>query len=233
MPEGSINALALDAQGGLWAGSQNGMIYHWDGETWTTLLPPVKEGNAIYALAFDDQGRLWVGTWVGLLLYEDGEWTRMAPPQEEQLPGVKSLTFDQDGVLWIGTRYGMYRYVDNTWLLVGSQNNYDITSIIFDNNGVLWATTMDGLMLFDGHGLSFISMEDLPLDRLEAAAIGSDGTIWLGGSEGAASYASDEWTGYGTDDGLASGYVFAVTVTPDGAIWFGTADGLTYYLAEN
>ena len=232
LPEGSINAIALDADGGVWAGSQNGRIYHWDGEAWSTLLPPSKEGNAIYALLFDDQGRLWAGTWVGLLRYDDGEWERMVPPGEEQLPGVKSLAFDQDGVLWIGTRYGLYRYVDGTWMLVGSERIYDITSIVFDDEQILWSATMDGLMVFNGDDFSFTSLEDLPLDSSSVVTIDSDGAVLMGGSGGAARFDGHDWASIGPDDGFAGGYIQTMDVTPDGAIWFGTGQGLTYYLPE-
>lgn len=65
-----IHALALDADGNVWAGT-NGGVSWFDGNRWSNLSK--REGlldDNVFSIAFDDKGRRWFGTWQGLSMHQ-------------------------------------------------------------------------------------------------------------------------------------------------------------------
>jgi ligand-binding sensor domain-containing protein len=111
----AVVALAVDAQGNLWAGTLGGGLAHYDGNGWRTFVTtnsglPLNTAQALHAGA---QGDLWIGT--AFATQPGGVLARLTLPAEEwagvgrQRSGYSgseplALTEDNFGRLWIATR---------------------------------------------------------------------------------------------------------------------------------
>jgi signal transduction histidine kinase/ligand-binding sensor domain-containing protein len=111
---GTIWAIAGDAQGGLWIGTDHGLDYLAPGAK-TFVHYRQQKGNAaslldnrVHSLLFDRAGRLWVGSAGGLQrLRRDGfgfEAIASDPLEHDSLAGqeVRALFEAADGKLWLG-----------------------------------------------------------------------------------------------------------------------------------
>ena len=74
-----VNALARDASGAIWLGTDNGIARYRAREqrrTFTTLLEamPWLTASAVHAIATDPRGRLWFATDQGLFVHDHLDW---------------------------------------------------------------------------------------------------------------------------------------------------------------
>jgi ligand-binding sensor domain-containing protein len=105
-----IVALAVDAQGVVWAGTWGGGLSRFDGKVWTSYttaegLP----GNHVFMLHVDPKGRLWIGTNNGLARMNDGRFEVMTTQDGLFNNAVFSMTTGRDGTLWVGSFGGVAR----------------------------------------------------------------------------------------------------------------------------
>ena len=103
LPQISVTAIAQDAQGFLWLGTQNGLA-RFDGvhfDVFNTANTPALSSNLITALHIDQQQRLWIGTVNGLMRYQQGQFTRL--DQQQPLQGnITSFAELSDGTVYVG-----------------------------------------------------------------------------------------------------------------------------------
>ena len=146
-------ALAVDDEGFLWVGTQNG-LERWDGygfRTYSTTGNKSGElpNNFINVLHVDAKGRLWVGTQAGGLAWYDRDNDRFVaiPVGPSGLSGrwVFSIVDDGAGGLWVGTSDGLnsisadgrrivqYKHRDND---VGSLPDNYVRALIRDHRGI-------------------------------------------------------------------------------------------------
>jgi ligand-binding sensor domain-containing protein len=106
-----IVALAVDAQGIVWAGTWGGGLSRFDGETWSQYT--VNEGlpgNHVFMLYIDPVGVMWVGTNNGLSRMENGKFMPPLTTSDGLFKNtVFSMTTTRDGTLWIGSFGGVAR----------------------------------------------------------------------------------------------------------------------------
>lgn len=104
---GDVRAIADDADGNLWIGTERGGLKRWrDGN----LTHYGQAGVSISALLADSDGTLWIGTpGNGLMRHKDGQWTRITTDEGLADNSVAYLLDDADGFLWIGSNAGLLR----------------------------------------------------------------------------------------------------------------------------
>ena len=104
-----IVALAVDAQGVVWAGTWGGGLSRYDGKTWTQYT--VNEGlpgNHVFMLHIDPKGQLWVGTNNGLAKLKPGGGFDVLTMQDGLFHNtVFSMATARDGTLWVGSFGGV------------------------------------------------------------------------------------------------------------------------------
>ncbi len=73
---GGAEALAVDAKGNIWAGTESGGLFMYNGKDWITYNRATSKisSNRIFVLAADSQGRIWVGTEFGLDVFDGTDW---------------------------------------------------------------------------------------------------------------------------------------------------------------
>jgi ligand-binding sensor domain-containing protein/signal transduction histidine kinase len=112
LSENTIRAIAEDALGNLWIGTENeGLDFFKDGKFISykqsaSGLP----GNDISCLYVDKDNVLWIGTsGHGLARFQNGEWTRYSTDAGLASNHINYLLEDNDGNLWIGSNAGLMR----------------------------------------------------------------------------------------------------------------------------
>ena len=191
-------AMAQDAQGFLWVGTQAGLL-RWDGYQFRSYAPdPGTAGalpdNYVTALHIDTQGRLWVGTSAGgLARYEPGDdsFSVVALPSDRGTDlSITAISADGTGGLWVGTGHGLVHVpADGTKALAlhdaalhGEQAR--VQSLLRDRGGTLWVGTRHGLLRRSAEAASLVAQPvatpqgTQPVIR--ALFEDSAGRLWIG-----------------------------------------------------
>lgn len=208
VPTGIVTALAQDARGWLWIGTQRGLI-RYDGYRFRKFVharqdPASLGGDFVTSLYAAKDGRLWVGTesdGVSVLdpATEHFEHFRHDPAQAASLGGgvVWALTGDASGGVWMGTDQGLAYRAPGAMALQrfrheagnpASLADDQVRSLLFDTQGRLWIGSADGLQrLMPGAPGRFERIASDPQDpaslagqEIRALFQARDGKLWLG-----------------------------------------------------
>ncbi|MCL4538110.1 MAG: T9SS type A sorting domain-containing protein [Bacteroidetes bacterium] len=110
-----VQSIALDKQGKMWLGTDNGLTV-WDGTNWTTYIKTNSglTNTDVNAVAVDTAGNIWFGTQAGLGKFDGTNWT-MYYTTNSGLPGdvIQALAIDAYGNIWIGTDNGLAIFNEN------------------------------------------------------------------------------------------------------------------------
>lgn len=104
----SLTALAQDAQGFIWAGSEGG-AYRYDGSGFRHWgLAEGLPSSWVESFCPDPDGSVWIGTRRGLARLRAGRVTPVTEPAELASAEVKALVRDGQGQLWVATDRGLF-----------------------------------------------------------------------------------------------------------------------------
>jgi PAS domain S-box-containing protein len=101
LPQISAIALAKDADGFLWIGTQNGLA-RFDGtqfQVFNSVNTNALDSSWVNALHVDSRGQLWIGTTEEVAVYRDHQFRRMTRQDEKR--GSVDFTETPDGKVWI------------------------------------------------------------------------------------------------------------------------------------
>ena len=255
LSENSVKAIAEDAQGFVWFGTERG-LNRFDGLEFKVFAAdddPVRgprEGH-VNALLLDRDGLLWIGTFGGGLSRFDpstetfATWLHAAEsPSSLAHDDVGALHQDTAGRLWVGTQGGTLQRFDptrNEFVRIASApeaTSDRVSALADDGAGGLWVGTLGAglLHLERSDGLLRAAPEALALGRdITALLQDRQGRLWIGTRrEGLALReahgALRRFRGQDGDSGdLAHDTVNRLHQDRDGQIWIGTARGLDRY----
>jgi ligand-binding sensor domain-containing protein/signal transduction histidine kinase len=201
LPSIAVTALAEDADGFIWVGTQNGLA-RWDGYRFRVYRtdfndPGSLPDNFVLALHKDTQGRLWVGTLGGGLAKYDGLTDRFIriPVGKDSIShiSIMSMEGDKAGGLWIGTRGGLDHFMPDTGKVVhyrhedknpASLPGAEVLSLMLDKNARLWIGTRNGLAHLNPETGTFsrvsVSTASGTTPAITSLKQSSDGKIWIG-----------------------------------------------------
>ncbi|MFC7335078.1 diguanylate cyclase [Rhodocista pekingensis] len=209
LPHPIVTAVARDAQGFIWAGTQGGLV-RYDGYRLRTYLASPSDPAGlphayILALYLDSGGRFWVGTAGAGAAWYDETRDRFIPlPPEKGIlphPLVQDFSDDGRGGLWIATRGGLaHRAADGTLTtVIDGVPDPRISSLLRDAGGTVWIGTQGGLARVAPDADRPQPVSGLPegaaarvlgkdaADRVYVAVTTSDDDqIWRGGADGLA-----------------------------------------------
>jgi len=128
LPNNEIRAIAEDANGVKWFGTDGGGVTRMDGESWTVY--DENDGlvyNKVHELAVDRDGVLWIGTPRGVSSFDGQTWATYTTENSGLASNyVISHAVDEDGVKWFGSivgvcrqeflRYTLCHVVNERWL---------------------------------------------------------------------------------------------------------------------
>ena len=106
----AVRALMETPDGNVWAGSDDGTIYHCEPDKLTPFRPTdALAEQPIYSLAASADGTLWAGTFRGgLLRFRNGSFSRITAKYGLPMDVISQILDDGHGRLWLGTHQGIY-----------------------------------------------------------------------------------------------------------------------------
>jgi signal transduction histidine kinase/ligand-binding sensor domain-containing protein len=251
IPEGFVTALAQDAHGWLWIGTQGGLVWH-DGYRLRRFVndkrnPHSLSGDFVRCLSPAPDGRIWVGTnGNGLTRFDPGSGRFQHFRDPEQDPAVltagviNALAGDGRGGVWLATDQGLdhlaagatrFTHYRHEPARSDSLPEGKLISLLRDRQQRLWLGSTDGLLRLqpDGRGFERIAALDLAGHDITALFQASDGKLWLGTRQGGAAWLGPEdgrvhWLRPGPN-GLSHAWVRALAEPGNGHIWIGTYGG--------
>jgi ligand-binding sensor domain-containing protein/signal transduction histidine kinase len=227
----TINFLAVDGAGRLWAGVGSGLAVR-DRGVWRRVdLPPGMRD--VGAMSEDAGGALWFATSQGLVILPRGGAPRRMTVRQGSA-GADSLLRDRQGTLWIGRGDGVLAVRSGgpdlaadprpLWERAawgrrpreapGAVTRFDRASGLVDDfvyalapgrDDRLWVATHGGLSEGSAAGWRSLSVaQGLPEASVTAVLEDADGTLWVGTeSRGLARLLQSGLVSYGVEDGLA------------------------------
>jgi len=112
LSDSSVRAIAEDAVGNLWVGTESRGLNLLKGGKFTAYRQEANglPGDDISCLYADKDGVLWVGaSGHGLARLQNGGWTRYAATNGLASDSISYITEDDAGYLWIGSNAGLMR----------------------------------------------------------------------------------------------------------------------------
>jgi ligand-binding sensor domain-containing protein/signal transduction histidine kinase len=227
----TINFLAVDRAGRLWAGVGAGLAVRDHGAWRRVDLPP--GARDVGSMSEDDAGALWFATSQGLVVLPRAGAPRRIPVRRESA-GADILLRDRQGTLWIGRGDGLLAVRPGVadqaadprplWERAawgtrpsgepGAVTRFDqasglaglfVYALARGEDDHLWAATRGGLSEWTGAGWRRISVaQGLPEASTTSVLEDADGTLWVGTeSKGLARLLRSGLVSYGEADGMA------------------------------
>lgn len=225
----AITHTAFDTQNNLWAGTQYGGIWRYDGVTWThyTTSNSGLASNLVTSLEIDPMGRVWVGNDLGLDYFDGNSWQHY-DTNNSALPSnsVQDIAFDSGGTGWFATSQNLARWQNGVWQVIPTSNSGLSYKYIYnqtqDPNGKHWFANHSGLDWFDGQAWGHV---DLPgqNDLLRDLEFDSQGRLWLATQyQGLLCYADGGFTSFNPDNSdIPHLSVYDLAIDSLDRIWMG------------
>jgi diguanylate cyclase (GGDEF)-like protein len=248
LPQNSIQTIAVDQQGQLWVGTQDGAAFY-DGRRWTAVdLPSRARSNYVRVVLPTADGSLWFGTQnAGLCRLQAGRWDKEVLLEKDgRAARVNAILETQTSggarTLWVGTHdQGLARLDADGWTFFDSRSGLPSDRIWSlceapDETGqpALWVGTQGGLAILRGSSPGFEVRPSFPRESVNSmvATTLADGSraLWAGTyGSGLARLSGGVWRTFSTRDGLPSSYVTSLAwkaAGPGGGeLWVGTDGG--------
>ena len=224
VPAHLTSAIAQNAQGLMWFGTQRGLV-RYDGYEFRVF-----GSSYVRALLVARDGKLWIGTFGGGLQVRDPATEKL-----ERVPvsydRVEGLAEDRDGAIWVATTAGLDRLDPRTRRVEHFLAGARARGLLVDRNGVLWVGTRDGLWRRDGNRFDRVAPE-LAGQYVTRLFEDRRGRIWIGTEEHGASVVDPrDGSVHGIaprphdPNGLSHYWVYGFAEGPGREMWVATFGG--------
>jgi serine/threonine protein kinase/ligand-binding sensor domain-containing protein len=244
VPQSSILAMAMEKNGRVWIGTQDGPAVH-DGQGFVPVpLPSGAESVTVDAIEVAADGSVWLATDGGGMWRRAGDqWTHYGKAEGLPSDHVAALVESTPGVMWAGTVSGLARQEGDRWVaadlapagMAGAKIFALRSGTLPSGERTLWVGGEGGLAHCEGtRCASFRARKDgLPGDVyaiLQTAAEDGTTSLWVGTDHGLALFANARWDVFDVRGGaLPFDEVHALVETVSGSgrrtLWVGTYGG--------
>ncbi len=227
-----INALVGANNGGLWVGTDRGLLFLTNTGDLGGSLPAWTQKLQILALFKDRNGCVWAGTDKGLLRITPAGEASLRAGTEDQSE-VNAVFEDREGNLWFGGTAGLERLQDGVFTTYGPADGFpsvQVGPIFADSEGGVWfAPLAGGLYWYKDGRLRRVQQDGLDGDVVYSID-GGAGDVWIARQRGGLTRIRDRgetlaMKTYTDKDGLAQNNVYAVHRSRNGTVWAGTVSG--------
>jgi signal transduction histidine kinase/streptogramin lyase len=215
----SISAIHEDSSKRLWIATNEG-FYQFDQEQNQFVRMPHNppdpgnvQQNLIYTIYEDRQGTLWLPT-------HGRGLSEFNPDSGTFIYHLRGWDPETDSLDWVNSGYNF------------------ILDVVEDESGTLWVGTQDGLSRYDRRTGRWASYQHDPVDLhslsnnwIRSLHLDEAGNLWvgtLGGGLNSFDRATETFTHYSVQDGLANDMVLDI-LESGGYLWICTANGLSRY----
>jgi ligand-binding sensor domain-containing protein len=148
LPQSQVFAMAQDAKGYMWFGTQGGGLGRFDGKSFKTFLP----SEYVSAIAIETNKTLWVGTKKGAFRWQGSKFESVQIT-DNQAHHFTTFAKSASGTLWIGSERGLWTFDEKSQKIQKRtlQQELDrayIQSFFNDEKGT-WIATSRGVFLLD------------------------------------------------------------------------------------
>ena len=143
----AVRALAQTPDGNVWAGADDGTIYHCEPDKLTPFRPmDALAEQPIYSLVADADGTLWAGTFRGgLLRFRNGAFFRITAKDGLPVDVISQMVDDGRGRLWLGTHQGIYSVAKSALNAVADGHTNTLDYVIYGrHDGMASVECSDG-----------------------------------------------------------------------------------------
>lgn len=104
-------ALAEDSSGGIWVGTEKGLVFQRQSEHFTPVpLPGARPDEAIRFIVPDGHDTVWIGAYSGgLYRWHAGQVKRLSTDAGLPVDDLRVMAIEPDGHFWFGTGRGLFR----------------------------------------------------------------------------------------------------------------------------
>ena len=157
IPPGIAFVVSEDAQGNIWAGTENGLCrYNEQTKKWKRYINIPGNENSLHnsnvrSICLDKKGTLWIGTnGGGLNRYnrEQDNFTHFTTANGLPDNRIYTVVCDDNGMLWMGTNHGLCRFNPLDYSCKNFSEKDGIQNYEYNTNAAL--KLKDGTLLFGG-----------------------------------------------------------------------------------
>jgi signal transduction histidine kinase/ligand-binding sensor domain-containing protein len=223
LPSEWVWALAEDPQGGIWIGTEAGLV-RFDGRSFQRFsksdgLP----SDFVTSLMLGPDGAMWVGTTGGVVVRRGG---RFEPTGIRE--AVLETALDRSGTLW-AVVVGHIVWLDAK----GDTRRISYptaSSLRIDRDDNVWVGSAEGLELFTRTGAATPEIaKRLGSAIVRGLSFDREGSLWLATEGGVVHVSVPRVRNFGPAEGLAGPVAFALLRARDGATFVSALRGLSRY----
>ena len=226
--------LFRDRDGGLWIGTDGGLLHMREGRTDVFTRSDGLSGDTVVRIFEDREGSIWVATTGGLDRFREFAAVRLSAGQDVPEGIVASvLAAREGGVLLTTVTRGLYRW--NAGRVAAHPDRAltrrGVSSLFQDRRGRIWVGAPDGVGYLDGD--RFVPIRGVPGGLVNAIVEDAQGDLWVAhwtlglyrvGTRGEVRQLP--WSTFGRQDPASR----LVADPAQGGIWLGfTLGGLAYF----
>ena len=245
-------SLLQDREGGLWVGTEHGLLHLRHNRVDRFARPDGLSGDTVNSIFEDREGSIWVGTDGGLDSFRDVAAASISARQGLSNAAVNSVLAARDGSIWLGTQNGLDRLKDGELTIYkrpgrSPLNRQPLARVVLDDGlpddnaqatfedreGRIWVCSPHGVAYFESGRLNRVSSE--PDGFVSAIAGDRSGNLWVSDEyKGLIHYSGTEkieqwaWADLGRSD-----YASAMAAVPSGnGVWLGFRNGGVAYFSR-
>ena len=235
IPPGSVDLLAEDAAGDLWATvGARGLVQITNNSARVFTVEDGLPANSITAATAMSDGSFWVGTNSGLAVFRNGKFVRNPTGSWLDNASIAAIAEDREKRIWFATNgqgiavrdagagFPIRRYGRQEGLASEA-----LTRLLVDRNNGVWVGSLEGVHRLAGNVFErFATPDGFTNNNVRDIFEDVDGSVWIGTDSGANRFRDARITTWGKRKGLAEEFSRAVLEDRKGRIWVATSDGL-------
>ena len=214
LPSDRVRAIAQDADGALWFGTDNGLAKY-DGRRTQTVLIEGLNASRVLALQFEESGALWIGTDAGAARLANGQFQVIAETKEQT---VTAILLPERGRALLATDNG----VVYECRVVSVEDDANRASSSFNSRGEGGPTVREAFSVraLPETALTSADSERPGLLHLTSLAQGTNGVVYTG-TRSRGVLALENGAVRELNSRPRAFFVEAVEQDADGALWIG------------
>jgi len=205
---GSVNAVACDAQGGIWVAHFKGVSYY-DNQNWKTYPSgELASGDSANDLVEDVEvapnGTVWVMTSNSVASFDGEKWNVFQQGQGfKKKYYFSKLTVDGQNAPWVAYSDGVASYDGKNWKEYKNNKMITVESLAVDAQNRVWVGTFSsGIFILDkGKWVSHNRKSaKFGSDHIYTISFDAGGRAWIGSEYGLVVFDGKEWATYRMDN---------------------------------